>query len=140
MAENALWQFEWSDAIAVGDPVVDAQHRAFFAEVDQLRAALLSDAPKDSFLRYIAAFDTNLRTHFADEERLMSRIGFPRLREHRMEHGLLLARVAEVRKEVDGAACLLDCMLATRSLMVMLVEHIQNEDLRIKPLLAQAVP
>jgi hemerythrin len=132
MTDNFLWNFEWRDELAIGDPVVDAQHRAFFEEVGQIRTAVLADAPKDCFLSYCDRFAANLRTHFAEEERLMARIGFPGLREHRIEHAALLARVADSRREVEGSDCLLDCMLGTRNLMVMLSEHVLSRDMEIK--------
>jgi hemerythrin len=133
--ENYLWRFDWRDEFLIGDSVVDAQHRTFFEEVGQLRSALLASEPQAKFLEYYDAFGASIRTHFADEERLMERIGFPRLREHRFEHALLLTRVEEVRREIAAADCLLDCMLSSRNLMVMLVEHLLHEDMRIKAFL-----
>ncbi|MBI2235665.1 MAG: hemerythrin domain-containing protein [Magnetospirillum sp.] len=138
--DNYLWRIDWRDEFLIGDPIVDAQHRSFFEDVGQLRLALLAAEPQAKFLEYCDAFTESARTHFAEEERLMDRIGFPRLREHRFEHALLLTRVEEARREIAEAGCLLDCMMATRSLMVMLVEHLLHEDMRIKAFLSGKAP
>lgn len=132
MSGNALWQYRWSDDFALGDAVVDAQHRAFFEEAAALRSALASDEPKDEIVAYCAIFIANLRAHFADEERLMDRIGFPALSIHRQEHERLLERTEEVVAEIHAADCLIDCLLGVHSLMEALVEHVTNQDMRIK--------
>ena len=138
MSGNALWQYRWSDDFALGDSIVDTQHRAFFEEAASLRAALESEEPKDEIVAYCATFIANLRAHFADEEQLMARIGFPALAVHRQEHERLLARTEEVVAEIHAADCLIDCLLGTRSLMEALVEHVTNQDLRIKSFMPQA--
>lgn len=132
MNGNALWQYRWSDDFALGDSTVDAQHRAFFEEAAALRAALASDEPKDGIVAYCASFIANLRAHFADEEALMARIGFPALDIHRQEHERLLARTEEVVAEIHAADCLIDCLLGAHALMEALVEHVTHQDMRIK--------
>ncbi|EME70366.1 hemerythrin-like protein [Paramagnetospirillum caucaseum] len=132
MSGNALWQYRWSDDFALGDPIVDAQHRAFFEEAAALRSALASEEPKDEIVAYCTAFIANLRAHFADEEQLMARIGFPALAVHRQEHERLLARTEEVVAGIHAADCLIDCLLGTHALMEALVEHVANQDMRLK--------
>ena len=132
MNGNALWHFQWSDAFALGDELVDSQHRAFFEEAAGLRAALAGDEPKEHIVAYCTAFQANLRTHFADEEKLMERIDFPGLPIHRQDHTRLLARAAEVAAEIQSAPCLIDCLLGVHALMEALVEHITAQDTRIK--------
>ncbi|MGE5505832.1 MAG: bacteriohemerythrin [Actinomycetota bacterium] len=130
-----LWHIDWRDEFAIGDPVIDAQHRAFFAEVGQLRAAILSDQPQQRYADYCATFSHSLRRHFADEEQLMAEMGYPGLDDHRSVHRHLLARVEAVRDQVAAAPCLLDCILASRSLIIMLIEHLLHDDMRLKAFL-----
>ncbi len=137
MSGNALWQYRWSDDFALGDASVDAQHRAFFEEAAALRAALASEEPKDGIVAYCSAFIANLRAHFADEERLMERIGFPALAIHRQEHERLLIRTGEMVAEIYAADCLIDCLLGTHALMEALVEHVVNQDMSIKAFISR---
>jgi hemerythrin len=138
MGGNALWQYGWSDDYALGDPLVDSQHRAFFQEAALLRAALETGESKDAIVAYCATFRANLRTHFADEEQLMARIGFPALAMHQQEHQRLLTRTDDVVGEIHAADCLIDCLLGTHALMQALVEHVTSQDLRLKPLMPGA--
>ncbi|MBI3445325.1 MAG: hemerythrin domain-containing protein [Magnetospirillum sp.] len=132
MSGNALWQYGWRDEFALGDALVDSQHRAFFDEAAGLRSALAALEPKDQIVAYCATFMANLRVHFADEEKLMARLDYPDIRAHRLEHSRLLARTDEVVAEIHAATCLIDCLLGTHALMEALVEHVTDQDMRIK--------
>lgn len=132
MSRKTLWQFEWRDDFILGDPLIDAQHQAFFTEAEQIRAALTSDEPKVRIVEYCTAFLSNLRQHFHDEEALMSRIGFPDLRPHQLEHSRLLAQGDETFQEIVQATCLIDCVLGTRSLLELLAGHIAHDDVKIR--------
>lgn len=132
MSGNVLWRHQWSEDYALGDALVDAEHRAFFEEAANLRAALEADEPKDAIVAYGRAFVANLRTHFTDEEALMVRIGFPALAVHRTEHERLLVRTDQVVAEIFGADCLLDCLLGAHALMEALVDHVVQQDMRLK--------
>ncbi len=133
MNGNALWQFGWKDDLAIGDATIDAQHRAFFTEAEQIRVALMSDEPKARILEYCASFLAALRVHFHDEEQLMGRVGFPGLRDHQLEHSRLLAQTEETYHELEQATCLIDCLLGTRALLERLAEHIAHDDVNIRP-------
>lgn len=132
MSGNALWQNRWSDDFALGDPLVDSQHRAFFDEAAALRQAFDSDEPQTRLVTYAETFLANLRTHFADEEALMARLGFPALAAHRQEHGDLLARTERMVEEIRAAQCLIDGLLGSQALIGALVEHVTQQDMRIK--------
>jgi hemerythrin len=132
MSGNALWQNRWSEDYALGDALVDSQHRAFFDEAAALRAAFDSDGPQERLVAYAEAFLANLRLHFTDEEALMERLGFPALAIHRQEHRQLLIRTEEVVAEIAAAECLIDSLIGTQTLIQSLVEHVTQQDLRIK--------
>ena len=132
MSGNALWQFGWRADLAIGETTIDAQHRAFFTEAEQIRAALTSDEPKARILDYTAAFLTNLRAHFDDEEQVMQRLGMRELREHRLEHSRLLAQTEETYHSFEQETCLLDCVLGARALLDLLATHIATSDATIR--------
>ena len=75
----------WTEALSVGVPEIDAQHRELFSRVERLLEASLRDdrsrvAPLLEFLRdYVAV-------HFEAEERLMLEQRYPGYRLHKAEH------------------------------------------------------
>ena len=140
MTGNAMWQFGWSDDLMIGDAAIDAQHRTFFVEADQIRAALTSEEPKDRILDFCRAFLANLRVHFHDEEQLMLRIGFAAIKDHQLEHSRLLAEPEAACTEIENTGCVIDCLLTTRALSDALVEHIATRDAEIGIVLRSRTP
>jgi hemerythrin len=92
---------EWTFALAVGHPDIDAQHQELFRRAERLIAAVRAGdrgevGPTVAFLSAYAS------THFAGEERLMREAGYPGLEEHARRHqafiedfGRLVARFDE---------------------------------------------
>jgi hemerythrin len=75
----------WTPALAVGVPMIDAQHQELFRRAERFILAVRGGeraevAPLVVYLSEYAA------THFSDEERLMAESGYPELAEHRAAH------------------------------------------------------
>jgi hemerythrin len=91
-------QNQWNDSYLLGDETIDRQHRELFA----LSAALL-DAP-DQAARRLAAIKLykHVRQHFADEEALMKRVGFPHYIEHVNSHNGILQNLSAISKDIGN--------------------------------------
>lgn len=77
---------KWSDALLIGIPEIDDQHRAFIALVDRFQA-LGRHHPSPKKLRAILVdVMSYAETHFIAEERHMRRAGYPGLVEHAVKH------------------------------------------------------
>jgi hemerythrin len=76
---------QWSPALAVGVPEIDAQHQELFRRAERLVTALrLGDrAEVGPLIRYLGEYVVE---HFAAEERFMHEIGYPGLEGHRAVH------------------------------------------------------
>jgi hemerythrin len=105
---------EWSPALSIGVPQVDAQHQELFKQVEGLiQAARQRDRsqiePTLGFLgRYAFA-------HFRDEEALMAETGYPEAdaANHRDAHERFRAQLRELSAEFDerGATALVSLTL-----------------------------
>jgi hemerythrin len=89
---------QWKDTYTIGDAEIDAQHRhlfelanAFFAA--QGRAALTSCA---------MAIYKHTREHFAQEEALMRKVGFPELPQHMESHNRMIARLNAISLSIQA--------------------------------------
>jgi hemerythrin len=76
----------WSDELALGDPTLDASHRALFDALTHL-----ATMPAEGFLDAYEAAVAALERDFRDEEDLMERLGYPGLQCHREQHARALA-------------------------------------------------
>ena len=85
----------WSDDLAIDDSQIDFQHRQLIESIADLEDALAAGDPRRvaetvPFLRIYA------QTHFADEERALELIAWPKLAEHRELHRGFGRRLAEL--------------------------------------------
>lgn len=90
-------QIQWSDRFTTGNSLVDHQHQALFEAVnafDEAQEAHMTPARIDGMLAFLARY---VAEHFATEEFLMVRCGFPGLPEHRAQHENLTSRVRYIR-------------------------------------------
>jgi hemerythrin len=86
MAENNT--VEWNDRFVLGVPEIDRQHRELVNMANNLFTSCLAGRKRasDSFKRTLRAAAAYVRKHFAEEERIMRKSGYPLYREHRAEH------------------------------------------------------
>ncbi len=82
----------WTDALEVGHPVIDHDHKETVALLNALNAA-----PDADLAAAFADYADHLREHLAREEDLMRLHGFPAYPIHKHEHD-------RVRTELEGIA------------------------------------
>ena len=91
---------QWSDDLSCGHPVIDAQHRrlvhAGAALVEQAQAG---GTPRE-LLGKLAELVQHIEHHFAAEEAILARTGFPLSDEHRFHHEWLLAAARSLLERV----------------------------------------
>ncbi len=95
-AETRFGPLTWREAYATGSARMDADHRALFAELENL-----DHAPRERIAAVIETLLTELERHSQAEGELMERHGYPDREEHRRRHTQLLAAVRDLR-EGDG--------------------------------------
>lgn len=80
-------RLQWDPRHSVGNETLDAQHRALLAHCDAL-ADCLAEADPEGEQRFQKTIDELMalaREHFAAEEALLARAGYPDLDAHRNE-------------------------------------------------------
>lgn len=118
-SEVSLRGLQWSDAHALGDPMIDADHRHLFELLDQATRSVTGPGPFESVLEGMLEF---CRDHFAREEALMVDVGYPDLTPHRESHCALVAQVE--RMVADDIAGVELCEFLHR----WITEHLERED------------
>lgn len=121
--------FEWNESFSIGVAAMDAQHKRLVAMVNRLYEAMRTgkgDAAVCPILQELVSYTL---THFAAEEALMRKVGYPQLNAHLELHKALTDKATELLKTLkDGK------MVATVSVAAFLKDwlttHIQNEDRR----------
>ncbi|MCR6633174.1 MAG: hemerythrin domain-containing protein [Magnetospirillum sp.] len=128
----------WNDAFLVGDAHIDAQHRAFFDEVNAVSTVLEQGSGREAVIDFYRAFTAALITHFRDEEAMLERLGYAGLERHRGEHEALLSAVASVEGLLLTGNDLHHWRLVVRRLFAALVDHLAGSDMRYKSLVLRS--
>lgn len=83
----------WTSALAIGVPDLDAQHEELFRRLDRLHDAMIAHERTEAarLLEFLLVY---VRDHFAAEEALMRRTGFPDRARHEAEHAAFAAEIA----------------------------------------------
>ena len=122
----------WNPSLAIGVPLVDAQHEALFAHAARFEEAVRGHASGARVAELFDFLGAYARDHFAAEERIMRDAGFPGLAEHVREHAEFTRRLKllEPLWEREGESqLLLEMLLAL--FKTWQVEHITASDQRI---------
>jgi hemerythrin len=91
----------WNHACSVGVKAMDDQHGILVDALNELRLATVRGGGREALRVLLERIVEFTALHFANEEGLMERTAFPGLREHRMEHQLLLARLRKAAHRIE---------------------------------------
>ncbi|MQX35583.1 bacteriohemerythrin [Roseospira navarrensis] len=133
MAELIVWQESYS----VGVPELDSQHKGLIDLINRL-----SREPANSDLMgwIFAELEAYTKDHFATEEALLKRAGYPDLKTHRREHAAFERWLSAVRQTyaVGVASPSMLSESVNAFLRDWLVRHILGSDMAYKEILSPA--
>jgi hemerythrin-like metal-binding protein len=121
---------EWDPTLETGDALVDAQHKGLFELLNELHTAVVEQRGNEIAEEVIYRLLRYTATHFADEEALMERFGYPGVFEHHQLHQALTRETASLAERyLDGH----DVLPLTISMFLhdWLMKHIREQDQRV---------
>lgn len=90
---------DWKPEFDLGVARIDAQHRKLFDYVNALEEAMRKGQGRQVLDKVLASVAAYTREHFATEEELMQRTGFPELLAHKAAHDAFVKRVQEFQRQ-----------------------------------------
>ena len=95
MAKDTL--VEWDNRYSVGIPLIDEQHKELIRQTNDLYAACLKseEEARDFFKMVIRSMVDYVGVHFSTEEKMMEKIKYPDLAEHKKQHEDFVKKVLE---------------------------------------------
>jgi hemerythrin len=127
---------KWDDKYRTGDPMVDLQHRELFTLVNELHDAIIGGHAQEAQGRVLARLGKYVVEHFATEERLMLRAGYPGYAQHKAVHDQLTAKATQIIKDQASGKLVLALTVST-FLADWVKQHIGMEDMRMVTWLRQ---
>jgi hemerythrin-like metal-binding protein len=114
--------------VLVGEETIDAQHRKIVRLMAHVQTLALDE--EADLRRAVAALVEHVRTHFADEEKLMAQSGYPDLATHRAHHVNMLRDLMMVVASTGGEAELSQEVAGTvrRFVEAWVIGHVRHAD------------
>jgi hemerythrin len=119
--------FLWKESYSVKVVALDNQHKKLFDIINELYSAMGTGHGRDVAGGVLNKLLNYTVTHFAVEEKLMERHGYPQLASHRAEHKALTDKVLAFKKTFDAGKVNVTPELMT-FLQHWLRTHIQTVD------------
>ncbi len=122
-------RIEWRDHLPIGVGEIDHQHRQLFDKFNDFLAASAAERGADEISRLFWFLGAYVITHFADEERLQKRIGYPGYAEHRKLHQEFTRKFEGLKERLASEGPTRE-LISTVTLTVTgwLMEHISGKD------------
>ncbi len=128
----------WNPSLALGHPLIDAQHQELFAQFDRFLAACDQGAALQQLQELFGFLDDYVNSHFTAEEGLMHESGYPQREEHARMHKEFSQRLTQLRAELARDGVTVSILIHTnKALLHWLTGHIQEIDRRFASYLAE---
>ncbi|BDU71994.1 bacteriohemerythrin [Mesoterricola silvestris] len=124
-------RIQWGEQFITGHGLVDHQHEALFAAINEFDLALEAGLAPQRMDEMLAFLERYAREHFVTEEFLMVRADYPSLALHKTEHERLLLRVKFIRELRDQDPSLVPPEGLGKFLGDWLTNHILTWDLAV---------
>lgn len=122
-------QIQWQDYLSVGSEEIDNQHKLLIDKYNAFFTAFSEGRGKEEVVRLLSFLEEYVVFHFADEESLQLRIGFPDYHKHHAQHQELSRKVAELKQRIENEGADPNQVSSVGLLMTgWLIEHISGMD------------
>ncbi|NLH15732.1 MAG: hemerythrin family protein [Phycisphaerae bacterium] len=118
---------EWTSNLSVGVDEMDQQHRKLVSLINQFHDALKVGHGDQIAAGILVQLVQYTQTHFAAEEHLMARFGYPELHNHKKLHAVLVEQVGRMAEKIKSGKMVSPVSIAT-FLKDWLSQHILGTD------------
>ena len=118
---------QWTSALELGIPLVDAQHRTLCSYINALHRAMQQQQGKEALQELLANLRDYTATHFSTEEQYFSHSGYPDTAKHKQVHHNFVEKIKGFEQQVQKDAAILSIELLD-FLKDWLIKHIQGTD------------
>lgn len=127
----------WRDAMEVGDPMIDNDHRRLIDLINAVEVTLAADGRHAELAATLEQLGDYTHGHFEREEHLMRLLGYAALAHHRQAHRDLRSRLAALRRQIEAAKAQRptddEAQRLIELLRAWLLDHVLKEDMLLKP-------
>lgn len=130
-------RLEWTEAMNLGIPGMDEEHRRFFSRLDDLDAAIAEHRNPHAIERCLQVIVQEARAHFDHENERLAQVGYPQAAKHAAAHARLQAQLWDALRTCYASEPGDDWVKKGLLIKQMLLDHFQLEDLKYRDFLRQ---
>ena len=127
----------WDPTMSVGVEILDDDHKKLIGMLTVLLENGVASKNRDDLVQMLNGLLEYTSVHFAREEDLMDRQGYPDLDAHKAAHRYFVDEVRKLSREYDESNTMMLRIDLILLLKEWLIEHIQSVDMRYKPFMAE---
>lgn len=121
---------KWQDDYNTGITSIDEQHQNLCDMLNELEKSMNSDNVYQVMGKILKELVEYVKFHFQDEEKVMSRISYPELEEHKRIHKDLVDQIVKILLDMKNGKEL-EAVELNIFLKKWLLDHILQEDKKI---------
>lgn len=128
--QTVRWEpISWSDEYLLGNRRIDEDHKRLFELYNELAEAA-NTGKNDVFVQEVLTeLLENADRHFDDEERIMEKIGYPELEQHKVSHEKFMQSLYDTNNHLEAGGEMGAYVLEILS--EWLLDHMRNDDLQL---------
>lgn len=128
----------WRASMSLGVPTIDADHKHLIEILNRLHFLKLAGDDSASLGNVLGELVEYTRNHFAREESLMRRCGFPGFAHHRQQHQAICEALADFHLAFHTDPAGFDMRAFYDFVADWLLVHVMREDMKLRPHLVKA--
>jgi len=136
--EPHIWKIEWSDAMSVGIPEIDEDHKRFASLVNDFNRAILDRMSLSEIKKRLLLVLADAAAHFSHEERLFKEWHYPDAEEHAKRHVQAIAAYQAIMEKFVSYDLQSEWIEAGQEVKDILIIHLLEEDMKYAKFYQQA--
>jgi len=125
-------RLHWLESFRLDIPILDADHRGFLFQVNELEDLLDTGADRDAIAAALERFAAHTRAHFAREEAFLEKAGYPEADDHKAAHRTLNSTIYAAADRVRRGETDFDRDALRALIRDWVVRHILFVDMHMK--------
>lgn len=123
------WGTEWSDALSMSDPQIDAEHRQLIDLIRQLGDAVGKlEQGRQDVLDTLEALIKRTTAHFEHEERVLREHAYPAGGEHAQIHAALIGELDRAMQTLQDSDRVQQWVEVAQGVDTLMRDHLEKED------------
>jgi len=127
-------QVDWSDNYSMSERTIDAQNKKLFSVLNRIFALDEHPNAREEVRDILYELSYHANNHFRYEEKYLSKIGFPEIGSHKIEHEKIITGISKIVATTD---CKANCINVLKTKMRTIakrtiIPHILLEDTKVK--------